>query len=112
MGAIIPAVENRLAVSVLILGGFARGHPYPEADGFNYVSQIRMPVLMLSGKYDMTFPYETTAKPFYNLLATGAKDKRLVVYETDHYVLKSDMIKEVLNWLDKYFGPITYLTGK
>jgi hypothetical protein len=30
----------------------------------------------------------------------------LVLYETDHFVPKSEIIKETLNWLDKYFGPV------
>jgi hypothetical protein len=108
MGGFIPAVEDRLALSILITGGFSSGNSgnYPEADAINYVPWIKMPVLMLNGKYDMTFPYETTVKPFFNLLGTPEKDKRLVLYETDHGVPKSEMIKETLNWLDRYFGPV------
>jgi dipeptidyl aminopeptidase/acylaminoacyl peptidase len=108
LGGIIPAVEERLAVNILIVGGFDcyRSKDYPEADEINYVSRIRIPVLMLNGKYDMGFPLEATVKPFFNLLGTGEKDKRLVIYDTDHYVPKSEMIKETLNWLDKYLGPV------
>jgi hypothetical protein len=32
--------------------------------------------------------------------------------EMDHSVYKGELIREVLNWLDKYFGPVNYLTGK
>ena len=109
MGGIIPAVEKRLAVSVLLLGGFTSGHPYPEADAINYVSRINIPVLMLNGRYDSNFPLEETVKPFFNLLGTPAKNKRLVVYDTDHYVAKGDMVREVLDWLDKYLGPVNHL---
>ena len=112
MGAIIPAVEKRLAVSVLILGGFTRGHHYPEADGLNYVSRINIPVLMLNGRYDSNFPLAETVIPFYNLLGTPGKDKKLVVYDTDHYVAKGDMVREVLAWLDKYLGPVNHLSEK
>jgi cephalosporin-C deacetylase-like acetyl esterase len=107
LGGIIPAVEDRLKVSVLIIGGF---HPwnsaFPEADVRNYVPRVKIPVLMLNGKYDMIFPYEKAVKPFFDLLGTNEKDKRLYVYETDHFVPKSEMIKETLNWLDKYLGPV------
>jgi dipeptidyl aminopeptidase/acylaminoacyl peptidase len=108
IGGIIPAVESRLKVIVLITGGFNSWYSrdYPEADEINYVPRIRIPALMLNGKYDMTFPYETTVKPFFNLLGTPEKDKNLVVYETDHSVPKSEMIKETLNWLDRYLGPV------
>ena len=103
-GGIIPAVEDRLKLNILVVGGFW-GKAFPEANAINYVPRIKMPVLMLNGKYDVTFPFETTVKPFYEMLGTPEKDKRLCVYETDHNVPKGEMIKETLNFLDKYFGP-------
>ena len=108
VGGIIPAVENRLAVNILIVGGF-RGRAFPEADAINYVSRVKIPTLMLNGRYDYRFPVETNLKPFFNFLGTPREDKRLCIYETDHYVARSDMIREVLGWLDKYFGPPEYL---
>jgi eukaryotic-like serine/threonine-protein kinase len=105
IGGIIPAVEDRLAVCILNVGGFW-GRALTEADAGNYVPSIKIPVLMLNGRYDMIFPLEKAVKPFFNLLGTPEKDKRLIVYETDHYVPKSEMIKETLNWLDKYLGPV------
>jgi dipeptidyl aminopeptidase/acylaminoacyl peptidase len=107
MGGIILAVEDRLAVSVLNIGGFYNsGNIYPEAAQINYVTRIKIPVLMLNGKYDMTFNLEKQVKPFFNLLGTPDKDKRLCIYETDHYVPKDEMIRETLNWLDHYLGPV------
>jgi cephalosporin-C deacetylase-like acetyl esterase len=111
MGGIITAIVDRLNVSILIVGGFYGG-VLPEADPINYISRVKIPTLMLNGRYDYTFPYEKTVLPFYNLLGTTDKDKRLCVYETDHYVPKSEMIKETLNWLDKYFGPVNHLLNK
>ena len=105
IGAVIPAVENRIKASMLVVGGFT-GTAYPEADPVNYLSRIKTPVLMLNGKYDTWRPYETNIKPFYELLGTPEKDKILILYETDHYVPKRDMIKENLAFLDKYFGPV------
>jgi dienelactone hydrolase len=105
LGGVFPAVENRFKASVLVVGGFT-GKAYPEADVVNYISRVKCPVLMLNGKYDMTFPYETTVKPFYDLLGTAEKDKHLIVFETDHYVKKADIIRETLNFLDTYFGPV------
>jgi dienelactone hydrolase len=103
-GGIIPAVEERIKLNILITGGFL-GKAFPEADQINYVPRIKIPVLMLNGKYDVTFPFESTVKPFYDLLGTPEPDKRLCVYETDHGVPKTDMIRETLAWLDKYFSP-------
>ncbi len=42
-------------------------------------------------------PFETNLKPFFELLGTQEKDKKLILYETDHYIPKRDMIKEKLN---------------
>ena len=60
---------------------------------------------MLNGRYDMTFVYETEVKPMFDLLGTPGKDKKLVLYDTDHHVPRNEMIKESLAWLDKYLGP-------
>ena len=113
MGGIIPGVEDRLALCILNVGGFPVHSNYlPEVDAVNYVPRIKIPVLMLNGRYDNNFPLETSVKPFFNLLGTSKENKSLIVYETDHYVPKSEMIKEILNWLDKYFGPVNYLKDK
>ena len=61
---------------------------------------------MLNGRYDMSLNFDTSVKPFYDLLGTPKEDKHVYVYETDHFVPKSEMIKETLNFLDRYFGPV------
>jgi dienelactone hydrolase len=106
LGNIIPAVEERLKVSMLFLGGFTRYFPRPEADGINYVTRIKIPTLMLNGRYDTSFPYEFTVKPMFDLLGTPDEHKLLKTYETDHYVPVNELIKESLAWLDKYLGPV------
>lgn len=55
---------------------------------------------------DMELPLETSVKPFYNLLGTSEKDKRLILYETDHNLSLNEVVKESLNWLDRYLGPV------
>ena len=62
---------------------------------------------MLNGRYDFTFPYESTVKPMFDLLGTPEQHKKLLIYETEHFVPKSAVIKETLNWLDTYFGPVS-----
>ena len=61
---------------------------------------------MLNGIYDTSFPYETTVKPLFDLLGTPLIDKRLCTYKTDHYIPRDELIKETLNWLDRYLGPV------
>jgi serine/threonine protein kinase/dienelactone hydrolase len=105
LGAIIPAVEERLRVSILKVGGFYRPGR-PENDQINYVTRVKLPTLMLNGKYDMSFPYETTVKPMFDLLGTPPAQKELKLYDTDHFIPRNEFIKETLRWLDKYLGPV------
>jgi len=107
MGQIIPAVEDRLKVSILTLGGMRQEHYRSEVDPINYVIRVRIPTLMLNGKYDVAFyPYETSVKPMFDLLGTPEEHKDLKMYETDHFIPRNELIKETLNWLDLYLGPV------
>jgi dienelactone hydrolase/tRNA A-37 threonylcarbamoyl transferase component Bud32 len=105
MAPVILAVEDRLRVGVFIVGGLEAGRR-PEINNSSYVRRVKIPVLMLSGRYDMAFPYETSSKPLFDLLGTPEEDKLQRVYETDHFVPQNEMIKETLAWLDKYLGPV------
>ena len=106
LGAIMPAVEERLKVSVLLSGGFDDGLARPEARQINYVTRVKIPTLMLNGKYDSIFPLETAIKPMFDLLGTPAEHKRLILYETDHIPPRNEFVKETLAWLDRYLGPV------
>ena len=105
MGPLMTVLENRIKVSILYVAGFG-GRRLPEVDPFNYVHHVKIPILMLNGKYDATFPYETSQKPLYELLGTSPDNKRIFIYESGHFVPRDELIKETLNWLDKYFGPV------
>jgi eukaryotic-like serine/threonine-protein kinase len=105
MGAIIPAVEDRLKASVLVIGGFLQKNILSEMDQINYVTHVKAPTLMLNGKYDVVgFPYETTVQPMFDLLGTPKEHKRLVLFETDHFYPRNETIKEMDAWLNKYLG--------
>lgn len=106
LGAIIPAVEDRLAVNILVAAGFPDVKPYPEADELNYVSRVKIPTLMLNGRYDAIFPLDNSVIPFFKLLGTPEKDKRLCIIEAGHNFYKTDRTREILNWCDKYLGPV------
>ena len=42
----------------------------------------------------------------YRLLGTPKDQKRHVVYETGHDIPRAGTIKETLDWLDRYLGPV------
>ena len=106
MGFLIPAVEKRLKANILIVGGLSKFKDRPEVDVFNFITRIKIPTLMLNGRFDMVFPYKTHVKPAFDLLGTPEEDKKLILYDTDHFIPKNELIKETLNWLDKYLGPV------
>ena len=40
----------------------------------------------------------------FTLLGTRAEHKRRVVYETSHAIPRNEMIREVVDWMEKYWG--------
>ena len=63
---------------------------------------------MLNGRYDYTFPLDKSQGPFFRWLGTPEKDKRHVLYDAAHDVMvnRTEVVKEVLSWLDHYLGPV------
>jgi cephalosporin-C deacetylase-like acetyl esterase len=106
LGSIILAVEKRIKLGLLVSGGLGGVMRYSEVDEINYVSRVECPVLMMNGRYDFIFPLETNVQPMFELLGTVDEDKSLKLYDTPHYMPRNDLIKETLNWLDRYFGPV------
>jgi dienelactone hydrolase len=109
MAALIPAVEDRLKASISVVGGLypgSYGRSRPEVDLINYVSRVKIPTLMLNGRYDMELPLETAVEPMYKLLGTPEKDKELTLYDTDHFIPRNQLIRETLSWLDRYLGSV------
>ena len=108
---VLVAMEPRLKAVVLSEGGLtARVFP-PDASAVNFAPRVKIPVLMLNGRYDYTFPLEQLQKPLFRLLGTPDKDKRHVVYDTAHdvNVFRTEMVRETLDFLDKYLGPVRML---
>jgi serine/threonine protein kinase len=105
LGPIITAVEERLKASILLAGGLRWLKP-PAANPINYVPRVKIPTLMINGRYDTNFLYETSIKPLFDLLGTPDEHKELKLYETDHIAPRNEFIRETLAWLDRYLGPV------
>jgi eukaryotic-like serine/threonine-protein kinase len=106
IGGIIPAVEQRIKVVVLNVGGMTMAKALPEADQINYLPRVTQPVLMLNGAYDMYFPVESAQKPMFRFLGTPAGEKKMLVYPSGHLVPSTEFIKETLAWLDAHLGAV------
>lgn len=100
------ALEKRLKVAVLFSGGLSR-ETAPIVDTMNHAPRIRIPVLMLSGRFDERLPLETSQVPLFRLLGTAPGDKRQVVFESGHASPpRAESLREVLGWYDRYLGPV------
>jgi dienelactone hydrolase len=114
LGAIVgpglAAREPRIASLILWSGGFPAFAN--EAFAKDYVSAVvrtRIPVLMLNGRYDFVFPFETHQRSFYQMLGTTESNKRHVVYDAGHFAFPlGDAIRESVAWLDRHLGPTGY----
>ncbi|MEO5825701.1 MAG: protein kinase [Gemmatimonadales bacterium] len=106
MGGIVPAVEPRIKAAVLYVAGLTMERGRQETEPVNYLPRVKVPVLMLNGKYDFFFPTETAQRPFFDRLGTPTAHKKWVVYEGGHDVPRPMLISETFAWLDRYLGPV------
>jgi eukaryotic-like serine/threonine-protein kinase len=111
LGAIFPAVENRIKTCVLVGGGFYFENSRSEVDQINFAKHVKVPVLMLNGQYDSAYLFETSQKPMFDLLGTAAEDKKHILVPGGH-LPKERINQETLNWFDKYLGPVELNTDK
>lgn len=108
LGPIMMAVEDRIKLGVLVVGGLPPWKLDPAADPINFAPRVKAPVLIISGDLDIMFSTETSARPMHDFL--GSADKELKPYPGGHGDLLihfNQQIKgDVLGWLDQYLGPV------
>jgi formylglycine-generating enzyme required for sulfatase activity/cephalosporin-C deacetylase-like acetyl esterase len=107
------ALEPRLRTGVFLLGGLLimplRASPLPpEIDMVTYAPRVKVPVLMLNGRNDAIFPYETSQTPLMRLLGTTPEKKKHVTFPGGHstYGWRDELVREALDWLDRWLGPV------
>lgn len=101
---LVLAVEPRIRAAVLNVGGLPMDYPLPEVDQINYAPRVTTPVLMINGEHDINYPYEQNQRPLFELLGTAAEHKRHYVSPAGHIVPLVEVIRETLDWLDRYLG--------
>ncbi len=70
MAPIMIAIEPRIKAGIVVVAGLNFQTSLPEVDEVHYIRRVRIPMLMLNGKYDFFFPYETSQLPYFELLGT------------------------------------------
>jgi len=108
-GPIFTAVEERFKASVLLAGGLSHYPPERPAESIplNFAPRSMVPVLMINGRNDFKAPVETEIKPMFKLQGAPDEHKRLVLVDGGHVPdSPNDFIREALDWLDLYLGPV------
>lgn len=107
---IFTLLQDRLKTAVFLDGGYFLQKARPGFDQADFAPRMKKPVLMVNGRYDYTFPLETSQDPLFRMLGTPANDKSHIVLDTPHDVSQQrvTLIREVLAWLDRYLGRVNF----
>ncbi|MGA8090703.1 MAG: protein kinase [Terracidiphilus sp.] len=105
---IVPLLQNRLKTAIFLDGGYFLDAPPPGGDQADFAPRIEIPVLMVNGRYDYTFPLDKAQDPLFQMLGTPPDQKSHVVLDTPHDVTEQrpQLVKAVLEWLDRYLGRV------
>ena len=109
MGPMVLANEPRFRAAILETAGlFIRedNQHQPEANVINFVTRVTLPTLVLAGEYDHFYPAREASAPMFELLASPAADKKMVIEPGGHLLPRLRVISETLDWLDQYLGPV------
>jgi len=105
LGVNLAAIESRFKSVIFLDGGFFYESQLPGANQADFAPRLKAPVLLISGKFDWIFLGKDA---LVRLLGTPVADKRAVTFDTAHDVSeqRSDLVREVLTWLDRYLGKV------
>ncbi len=110
-GVLSTAQRSRFKASVLIGAGLTDFGSPPEISLVNFAPRVTVPTLLISGRDDFSYPAESQVALF-DLLGPPPDQKRHVVLEGGHIPLRMhEVIREVLDWYDRYLGPVPRRPG-
>jgi len=98
VGAFVLALEPRVGAAIFIGGGVRNPTVAP------FIPRMKVPLLMLNGRYDAGFPVDTSQRLLFNLAGAPLEHKRHKIYpDSGHLALpRGEMITEIVTWLDRY----------
>jgi serine/threonine protein kinase/dienelactone hydrolase len=101
-------LQNKLTTAILLDGGYFLDPPTPGADQADFAPRIKIPMLMINGRYDYVFSPAESQDPLFAMLGTRPSDKQHVLLNTPHDVTEQrpELVRAVLDWLDKYLGRV------
>ena len=101
-------LQDRLKTDIFLDGGFFLDPPSAGRDQVDFAPRLKIPVLMVNGRYDFSFSLDRAQRPLFRMLGTPGADKRHVLLDTPHDVSarRPELTAAVLPWLDHYLGPV------
>jgi len=105
-GPVLTAVEPRFQASVLLAGGLPFERLPSEIEPLNFAPRVKVPTLMLNGRDDFMFPVNSSQLPLFHLLGVPYSQKHHVLFDSGHVPPNTPVVKETLDWLDRYLGPV------
>ena len=102
------AQQSARKTDIFLDGGFFLDPPSAGRDQVDFAPRLKLPVLMVNGRYDFSFSLDRAQRPLFRMLGTPDADKRHVLLETPHDVSarRPELTQQVLAWLDHYLGPV------
>jgi eukaryotic-like serine/threonine-protein kinase len=107
LGVILLPQEPRIRAAVLAAGGLSPEAKPPEIDEINFAPRVRIPVLMLNGRYDLFYLAETNQTTLFHRLGAPDSQKRYMLFDIGHVPLQQLEMKETMNWFDRYLGYVS-----
>jgi serine/threonine protein kinase/dienelactone hydrolase len=101
-------LQDRLKTAIFLDGGYFLDPPPPGSDQADFAPRLKIPVLMVNGRYDFTFSLDKAQNPMFEMLGTPPDKKQHLVLDTPHDVTEQrpQLVKAVLDWLDEYLGRV------
>ena len=105
LGILLTAVETRYKYSVFVSAGLEPQVKdwIAETNYINFASQPRQPKLLVNGRYDETFPYNSDARPLVKLMR---EPKKPLTYDGGHIPTVEYFSTTINGWLDETLGPV------
>ena len=107
-GPIFTAIDDRFRASVLF-SGHLHAHQMsdpPETIPLHFAPRSTVPVILINGNNDFIAPVKTSLEPMLAFQGAPPEHKKLVLLEGGHIPPLNDVIREALDWLDRYLGPV------
>lgn len=105
VGLVLTAIENRYKSLAFISAGLEKDFRtrIAETNPIKLASQIRTQKLVINGRFDETFPYNTDAKPLFKLLR---EPKNVVIYQGGHIPTPDFYVPTTNDWFDQTLGKV------